>query len=498
MSRNKLGDAHFFSYDTTVKKIDWLIYFILVAVFSVVFFYRLGWLSLQSFDEAWYAVIARNVLFRNNPLLLWFNGTPFTDHPPLGFWLMATAYRIFGISELTTRAISALTGIGSLLLLYSIGKQLVHRNVGLMASLMLGSSLWFVYRARSGNLDVPLLFFYLLTVFLGLLYQKNRKLAVLVGLAFGCLLLIKTLVGVSAGIILLFLLLSSKYSKKAKIRDGLLAGLATLGAVLPWYGYNAIFNSGFLYHHFVEIGLRAGNPDFVSQGLQIQKILLYLHSGVGRWYTLSLAGVVSLGLFFTKRKRAIALIFIWLLVVGGPFLLNEKTEVWHLLPLYPPLFLSAATAFYYATQRLGRYFQNKMIKNLVFLTPLCMVSALAVFQLRQIWQIVLPVDRYIPPIDQIAQVAGTLPGQLYLKEVVGPEVIYYSGKNVISFGLNPESFSIMRDVLSNPKEKVLMIVPANDLATLDAQQISYVVLEQNVDYALISNVLSKPILELLP
>ena len=116
-----------------------------------------------------------------------------------------------------------------------------------------------------------------------------------------------------------------------------------------------------------------------------------------------------------------------------------------------------------------------------------MVFALAAFQLRQIWQLVVPLDRYVPTIDQIAQSAGALPGQLYLKEVVGPEVIYYSGKNVISFGLNPDSFEIMRQALSNSKERVLMIVPANDLPTLDAQQVKYVVLEQNTDYALISN-----------
>jgi len=476
-----------FRYDTKVKKIDWLICIVLTAVFAVIFFSRLGWSTLQSFDEAWYAVIARNVLLHSNPLQLWFNGAPFTDHPPLGFWLMATAYRIFGISEFSTRAISALTGIGSLLLLYGIGKQLVHRNVGLMASLMLGSSLWFVYRARSGNLDVPLLFFYLLTVFLGLLYQKNRKLAIWVGFAFGCLLLMKTLVGVSAGIVLLFLLITSKYSKKTKIRDGMLAGLATLSVVAPWYGYNAIFTSGFLYHHFVEIGLRAGNPDFVSQGLQIQKVLLYLHSGVGRWYTLSLVGVVFSGLFFIKHKRVITLLFIWLLVIGGPFLLNEKTEVWHLLPLYPPLFLSTATVLYLFGKQLGGYFQQKVIKSVLFFAPLVLVLALAVFQLRQIWQLVLPVDRYIPPIDQIAQVAGTIPGQLYLKEVVGPEVIYYSGKDVISFGLNPDSFEIMTQALSNQKERVLIIVPMNDLPTLDARQVEYVVLEQNSDYALIAN-----------
>ena len=471
-----------------MKRLDWLITFSIIGVFSVVFFSRLGLLTLQSFDEAWYAVIARNVLQRGNPLLLWFNGSPFTDHPAMGFWLMALSYRLAGISELTTRIPSALMGIGSLLLVCAIGKELVHRRVGLMASLMLGSSLWFVYRARSGNLDIPLLFFYLLTILLGMFYQKNRKLAVLVGLTFGCLLLVKTFVGASAGVVLLFLLTSSKYGRSDKIRDGLVAGLATFLTILPWYGYNMFVDGRFLHHHFVDIALRGGGLGVSSHGLQLQKVLLYLHSGIGKWYSLSLAGVAFLGLFFTKHKRVVTLLFIWLLVVGGPFLLNEKTEVWHLLPLYPPLFLSAATAFYFASERLSKYFQKKMIKNLVVLAPLCIVFALATFQLKQIWQIVLPVDRYIPPIDQIAQIAGTLPGQLYLKEVVGPEVIYYSGKNIISFGLNPESFRIMREYLNDATlSACLFIVPQVDLPTLDAEQIEYEVISENSDFALITN-----------
>ncbi len=379
-------------------------------------------------------------------------------------------------------------GIGSLLLVYVLGRELVHRKVGLMASLMLGSSLWFVYRARSGNLDVPLIFFYLLTIYLGVLYQKHRRLAIAVGLAFGCLLLIKTLVGASAGIVLLLLLITSKYGRKDKLRDGLKAGLTTLCTILPWYGYNAVVDPRFLHHHFWEIGLRAGNPDFVSQGLQIQKILLYLHSGIGRWYTLSLAGVVALSLCIFKQKKSVTLLILWLLVVGGPFLFNEKTEVWHLLPLYPPLFLSAATAFYYVSESLSKIFNNKMFKNVVLVAPLGLVFALAIFQLRQIWQIVLPVDRYIPPIDQIALVAGTLPGQLYLKEVVGPEVIYYSGKNIISFGLNPESFRMMREYLAEASASAsLFIVPQVDLPTLDAEQIDYKILSENSDFALITN-----------
>lgn len=470
-----------------MKKLDWLICFILIAAFSVVCFYRLGWLSLQSYDEAWYAVIARNILIRNNPLLLWFNGAPFTDHPALGYWIMAIVYHLGGISEFSTRVPSAVMGVGSLVLTYLIGKELIHRRVGLMASLMLGSSLWFVYRARSGNLDIPLLFFYLLTVLLGLLYQKNRRVAVLVGLSFGCLLLVKTIIGVSAGLVLLYLLVSSKYSKKLKVRDALLVSFVCILTILPWYGYNTVADRRFLFHHFLEVGLRAGNPDFVSQGVQIQKVLLYLHSGVGKWYTLSLVGFLALIVFFAKHKRTIILLVIWILVVGGPFLVSEKTEVWHLIPLYPPLFLSAALSFDCLAKWSSQLFSNLMLKKILALLPLGLVIFLASYQLRQIWRIVIPLDRYMPLVDQIAQKAGALPGKLYLKDGVGPEVIWYSGKNIVSFGINPEAFAIMKKILENSQEKVLIIVPLNDLPTLDNQQVDYTVVEKNSDYALIAN-----------
>ncbi|MBI4099902.1 glycosyltransferase family 39 protein, partial [Candidatus Microgenomates bacterium] len=128
------------------------------------FFFNLGGYSLVDFDEAWYAEIARNILKFRDPFLLFFNGQPYLDHPPLGFNLMALSFSLFGVNEFTARLPSALLGFGCLVLVYLIGKNLFNRFVGLSAAAMLVSSVWFIFRAREADLDIPFLFFYLLTI----------------------------------------------------------------------------------------------------------------------------------------------------------------------------------------------------------------------------------------------------------------------------------------------------------------------------------------------
>lgn len=58
---------------------------LLIAVFSFLFLYRLGFASLQSYDEAWYASISRNIIEKNNFFILKYNDQIYLDHPPAGF-----------------------------------------------------------------------------------------------------------------------------------------------------------------------------------------------------------------------------------------------------------------------------------------------------------------------------------------------------------------------------------------------------------------------------
>src|SRR5690242_12398454 len=90
----------------------------LLIFFSFFFFYRLDYNTLASWDEAWYGSIAREIVRTGDFIKMMWNGQPYFDHPPMGFWLMSISYKIFGINEFSTRFPSAVLGLGAVVLIY--------------------------------------------------------------------------------------------------------------------------------------------------------------------------------------------------------------------------------------------------------------------------------------------------------------------------------------------------------------------------------------------
>jgi 4-amino-4-deoxy-L-arabinose transferase len=77
---------------------DVLIVFLLCFLLPF-FFFNLGLSSLVSWDEAWYAEIARNIIKSGDIFNLTWNQMAYYDHPPVGFWLIAIGEILFGYSE---------------------------------------------------------------------------------------------------------------------------------------------------------------------------------------------------------------------------------------------------------------------------------------------------------------------------------------------------------------------------------------------------------------
>jgi len=98
-------------------------------------------------------------------------------HPPLYTSLLWVWYQIFGFSEFTGRALSALMGSLGILALYILGKDLFNKEVGLYAAIIASTNQFLLYysqEARSNSL-----LFLLSTIsyiyFLRILNDYNRK-----------------------------------------------------------------------------------------------------------------------------------------------------------------------------------------------------------------------------------------------------------------------------------------------------------------------------------
>lgn len=216
------------------KDTIWKIFIILFfAAILPLYIFNLGGTSLADFDEAWYAEIARNILKFKDPLLLVFNGNPYYDHPPLGFQLMAISYLIFGINEFSARLPSALSGFGSVVLLYLLGKNLFNKMVGFGAAALLTSSVWFILRSRSGNLDAPLVFFFILTLYLAVKTIKAYpRYILLVSISLAALLMVKSFIGITIILPITFYFLLNR----KRITSGylLFSVVLFIAAISPW------------------------------------------------------------------------------------------------------------------------------------------------------------------------------------------------------------------------------------------------------------------------
>jgi 4-amino-4-deoxy-L-arabinose transferase-like glycosyltransferase len=131
---------------------------LLASLAAVIFFFHLGASHLWDVDEAIFSQAAAEMYQRGDYVVPYFNGELFPDKPGLTYWLMISAYHVFGVSEIGARFWSALLSIGSVLLTYRLGSKLFSQPVGLWAGLILATNISFDIIARAATPDAALTF----------------------------------------------------------------------------------------------------------------------------------------------------------------------------------------------------------------------------------------------------------------------------------------------------------------------------------------------------
>ncbi len=120
--------------------------FILIAALPLFLLY-LGWGFIDP-DEGRYALIPREMLMSGDFITPTQNHLKFFDKPPLLYWLIAGSYAIFGYHEWAARLIPALCGLAGVLLCYGLGRRMFGARAGIIAAMVLGTTLMWMITAR--------------------------------------------------------------------------------------------------------------------------------------------------------------------------------------------------------------------------------------------------------------------------------------------------------------------------------------------------------------
>ncbi len=137
---------------------------VLVVAAALLLLARLGARDLWAPDEPRYGAIAEELRsFEHGPaglVLLHLNGEPYTQKPPLWYWLAAAFGAPVGrVTETAARLPSALAGLGTLGLVLWLGTRLLGGPSALLGAALLATTLGFSENARRAQLDPLLTFF---------------------------------------------------------------------------------------------------------------------------------------------------------------------------------------------------------------------------------------------------------------------------------------------------------------------------------------------------
>lgn len=253
---------------------------------GLLFVCQLGAVPLFDLDEAIYAETSREMIETGDWLTPQFNYSPDFDKPILLYWIMASSMKMFGLSEFSARLASAVFGIMLLVVAYGLTQSIWNRRAGMLAMLILASSLEMVVLSHAALTDIILVFF--LTVALAsfyLLYKTKRGIW-LIGLysAMGLAVLTKGPVGlVLPGLVITLFIASvgswGEWFRRLKVHWGIVIFSAI---VLPWFG--AIFRL-----HGAEIW----ESFFLRHNIERFTSVIGGHSGAPFYYL----GILAVGFF---------------------------------------------------------------------------------------------------------------------------------------------------------------------------------------------------------
>ncbi|MCX5817106.1 MAG: glycosyltransferase family 39 protein [Proteobacteria bacterium] len=150
--------------------------FFVILISFILFFNNLGAIALWDPDEPRQAIMAREMIERNDYIHPYLNGRPYLEKPPLYPWLIIITSKITGkLDEFSSRLPAAISATLLVLITYSLGNMIFSPPAGILSALMLATNYQFLSNARESVMDMTFAFFIGLTIFLNYLCIQKRK-----------------------------------------------------------------------------------------------------------------------------------------------------------------------------------------------------------------------------------------------------------------------------------------------------------------------------------
>ncbi|MDP9489087.1 MAG: glycosyltransferase family 39 protein, partial [Thermoproteota archaeon] len=323
-------------YNTILRRKELLIVISILIIAAYLRFWDLGIVGFNN-DEAVYsgqaATLAGHEEFKKHFSLT-------RAHPLLLQSIISIIYFFYGVSDVAARMVSAAFGTSTVLILYLTGRILYEKKVAIAAALVTAVIPYHVMVTRQAMVDVPLSFFFILTIFFIAKYinSKTAKSEIsnhgsriwlyAIGISCGLSFLSKEvgILTLLASIAFLTITRRLRFSQLAKL-------IITFTAVISPHFIFILSSSErtftkFLYFNWQSSRPPNHGPDFYFDVL-----------GMGLNYVLSILLIGSIIYSLKNRKDSNLLLLAFIIIPFAFFQLWPTKGFHYLVPLIPVMVL---------------------------------------------------------------------------------------------------------------------------------------------------------------
>lgn len=234
-----------------------------LGLFVVLFYSLFSWdLPITDPVESNYTLTAKEMLTNGSYFSPIIYGNPWFDKPILTYWMLMLSYKLFGISDFTSRLPGIIASGLSVMLLYNMVKTITKSiKAATFSAFFLATSFEFWYIGHAVVTDMWLFLFTIGTFFHAYLsFERHSRKHIILAYAYaGMAVITKGPIGlVLPGLLLLAYLLGTKQWKLFKLLFSWQGILVFLAISMPWYVYMYLqhgsdFINGFLgLHNYVR------------------------------------------------------------------------------------------------------------------------------------------------------------------------------------------------------------------------------------------------------